>query len=165
MRSAATALRNLSVDRPALPRQTVHNSLHNRSNRFQHPSALAAAPRLSLQSKSATEVRVKYRANSPKSLGKTISDALWRRVNCRALTREQLREGLNCSASTIDNLMSGNHDPSGPILMALLAFADDALANEILEPTGCTVAKLCDRRAAALKKVAEGMAELRAAEG
>lgn len=98
--------------------------------------------------------------DNPRTLGRLVADALWRRINAGAITRKQLQHAIGVSEGTIDNLMSGNGDPSGRVLMALLSFFDSSFANEILAPTGCTVAKLSDARAAALRKVAEGMAEL-----
>lgn len=97
-----------------------------------------------------------------RTLRDRLAAALRRRVGIgKSVTPKQLAYALQLSAGTIDNLMNGNNDPSGRALMALLTFFDESFAAEILEPTGLTVAKLSDRRAAALRKVAEGMAELR----
>ena len=104
-------------------------------------------------------------ARFPERLGDRVSAALWRRINAGAINRKHLQHALGVSSGTIDNLLSGNSDPSGRVLMGLLTFFDSAFANEILAPTGCTVAKLSDARAAALRKVAEGMAELQRMEG
>lgn len=79
-----------------------------------------------------------------------------------AMTVKQLAHALRIDQQTVWKLLNGHNSPSGPVLMALFTFFDAAFANEILESTGCTVAKLSDRRAAALRKVAEGMAELKA---
>jgi len=167
--SAGLSIQN-TTGRSALQRHVSHDLSRKLSNRnysvgSQSVTSLPCPSAPSSQTQSVMEEAVKYRNNSPKSLGKRISDALWHRVNARALTRDDLRRGLGCSASTVDNLMSGNHDPSGPVLMALLAFADDALANEILQPTGCVLIKLCDRRAAAFQQIAEGMKALKALDG
>lgn len=97
-----------------------------------------------------------------RTLRERLAAALRRRVGIgKSITPKQLAYTLQLSAGTIDNLMNGNNDPSGRALMALLTFFDESFAAEILAPTGLTVAKLSDRRAAALRKVAEGMAELR----
>jgi transcriptional regulator with XRE-family HTH domain len=106
-----------------------------------------------------------YSQLSTRTLGENVSEALWRRMSTGAVSRKHLQKALGVSAGTIDNLLNGNSDPSGRVLMGLLSFFDASFANEILAPTGCTVAKLCDARAAALKKVAEGMAELHRSEG
>lgn len=101
----------------------------------------------------------------PRTLGVRISAALWRRINAGAINRKHLQHALGVSAGTIDNLLNGNTDPSGRVLMGLITFFDAAFCNEILEGTGCTVAKIGDARQAALRKVAEGLAELQRAEG
>lgn len=99
---------------------------------------------------------------SYRTLGNRIAAALRTRVgNGRAVTVKHLTHALQVSEQTVWNLLSGNNDPSGRVLMALLTFFDESFAAEILEPTGLTVAKLSDRKAAALRKVAEGMEELR----
>jgi transcriptional regulator with XRE-family HTH domain len=99
---------------------------------------------------------------SSRTIGKRVADALKRRVGAgRAVTIKQLAYAIRISEQTVWNLLSGNSDPSGRVLMGLLTFFDSAFANEILAPTGCTVAKLGDARAEALAKVAEGMEALR----
>lgn len=99
---------------------------------------------------------------SPRTIGKRVADALRRRVGSgHAVTIKQLAYAIRISEQTVWNLLSGNSDPSGRVLMGLLTFFDSAFANEILEPTGCAVAKLGDARADALAKVAEGMEALR----
>lgn len=99
---------------------------------------------------------------SSRTIGKRVADALRRRVGQgKAITIKQLAYSIHISEQTLWNLLSGNSDPSGRVLMGLLTFFDSAFANEILEPTGCTVAKLGDARAEALAKVAEGMEALR----
>ena len=97
-----------------------------------------------------------------RTLRDRLAVALRRRVGIgKAITPKQLAYALRLSPGTIDNLLNGNNDPSGRALMALLTFFDASFANEILEPTGCTVAKLSDARAEALRKIAQGMEELR----
>ena len=102
------------------------------------------------------------RSVSCEPLHRTLRDrlavALRRRVGIgKAITPKQLAYALRLSPGTIDNLLNGNNDPSGRALMALLTFFDASFANEILEPTGCTVAKLSDAR--------RGFAEDRAGHG
>ena len=98
----------------------------------------------------------------PKTLRERLAAALRRRVGIgKAITPKQLAYATQLSGGTIDNLMSGHNDPSGRSLMALLTFFDESFAAEILEPTGLSFAKLNDRRAAALRQVAEGMETLR----
>jgi transcriptional regulator with XRE-family HTH domain len=148
---------------PSKPLRKITGTLHQ----FRAPSP--ACPSSTTPSVAAPEhaagERPLYLPELPKTLGTYVSEALWRRINTGAITRKHLQYALGVSAGTIDNLLSGNGDPSGRVLMALLSFFDSAFANEILAPTGCTVAKLSDARAAALRKVAEGMAELQQMEG
>lgn len=158
--TAATALALDYSTREALQRHT-HHHLTGNVTQFSHSV-------ISLPSSHAEHVMREHPMSSDDStrtLGKRISDALWRRINAGAITRKHLRDALGCSLGTVDNLLSGYNDPSGRILMALLTFFDESFANEILAPTGCTVAKLSDRRAAALQKIAAGMAELKSLEG
>lgn len=99
---------------------------------------------------------------SYRTLGKLIAAALRDRVgNGKAVTIKQLSFALHISEQTVWNLLAGNSDPSGRVLMGLLSFFDAGFANQILQPTGCTVAKVCDKRAEALKKISEGMEVLR----
>jgi hypothetical protein len=97
-----------------------------------------------------------------RTIQQSISVALRKRVGPgTGLTVKQLAYTLRIDQQTVWKLLNGYNAPSGPVLMALLTFFDASFANEILEPTGCTVAKITDARAVALRKVAEGMAELR----
>ena len=101
---------------------------------------------------------------SSKTFGELIAASLRKRVGVgRAVTVKQLAYALQVSEQTVWNLLSGNKSsgPSGRVLMKLLTFFDAAFANEILAPTGCTVAKVTDARAVALRKAAEAMDELR----
>lgn len=101
---------------------------------------------------------------SSRTFGELIAAALRKRVGVgRAITVKQLSYALQISEQTVWNLLSGNKSsgPSGRVLMALLTFFDAAFCNEILAGTGCTVAKLTDARAEALRKISEGMATLR----
>lgn len=79
------------------------------------------------------------------------------------LHRKQLCEALRISGNTLDNWLSANHEPRGRHVMALLQFFDDAFAREISHGT---VTKITDRRAMeAIRKIAEGQAELAALTG
>lgn len=106
------------------------------------------------------------RAMSPgenhKTLGELVAAALARRIGY-GITRKQLKHALNVSTGTIDNLLSGNTDPSPRVFMSLLQFFDTAFANEVLAQSGLTVVKLAEVRAA--EKVIQGLAELQAAQG
>lgn len=68
----------------------------------------------------------------PKTLGERVSAALNRRLFPNtSMTRKQLTDALKISAGTMDNLLSGNHDPSGRVLDKLIAFFRDPFINEI----------------------------------
>lgn len=142
----------------ALQSEGSHQSSRDGSNRLH-----LVAPVLHPETRCET-APMSYLRNSER-LGDKVSAALWRRINAGAINRKHLQHALGVSAGTIDNLLNGNTDPSGRVLMGLITFFDAAFANEILEGTGCTVAKIGDARAAALRKVAEGMAELQRMEG
>jgi DNA-binding XRE family transcriptional regulator len=95
-------------------------------------------------------------------LPELLSAALKRRMTpTSGLTDIVLAHALGVSRQTVWTWLNGVNQPKGHHLMALLTFFDASFANEILEPTGCTVAKLCNRRAEALRKISEGMAALR----
>lgn len=82
------------------------------------------------------------------------------------LTDIILAHAIGVSRQTVWTWLNGINQPKGHHLVALIGFFDSSFANELLGPTaGCTVAKLSDVRADALRKVAEGMAELKAMEG
>jgi hypothetical protein len=123
----------------------------------------AVAPRVT--EKRDTEARVETLTNSS-SLPELLKRALERRLNGTGLTDAILARELKVSRQTVWTWLNGINQPKGHHLVALINFFDSAFANEILGPTaGLTVAKLCDRRAAALLKVAEGLAELKAIGG
>jgi hypothetical protein len=101
-----------------------------------------------------------------RTIPELIAVALTKRVGPgKAMTVKQLAYALRVDQQTVWKLLNGYNSPSGPVLMALLSFFGADFANEILGSTGCVVAKLSDARADALRKVAEGMAELKAIEG
>jgi hypothetical protein len=98
-----------------------------------------------------------------KTLGERVADALRRRLFPHTnLTRKQLQDALKCSAGTMDNLLGGNHDPSGRILDKLVAFFRDSFVNEIwgAHNIHCLDTRAAEK-AAALRKLAEAHEELR----
>jgi hypothetical protein len=98
-----------------------------------------------------------------KTLGERVSSALRRRLFPHTnLTRKQLQDALKCSVGTMDNLLSGNHDPSGRILDKLVAFFRDGFVNEVWGANNIhCICTLHDQRAAALRKLQEAQEELR----
>ena len=68
----------------------------------------------------------------PKTLGERVSLSLKRRLFPNTnLTRKQLQDALRISPGTMDNLLSGNHDPSGRVLDKLVAMFRDPFINEV----------------------------------
>jgi DNA-binding transcriptional regulator YiaG len=120
---------------------------------------------VSSDAKHATERRVE-KITKPSGLPELLSAALKRRMTpTSGLTDIMLAHALGVSRQTVWTWLNGINQPKGHHLVALINFFDASFANEILGPTaGCTVAKLCDARASALLKVAEGLAELKAME-
>jgi hypothetical protein len=98
-----------------------------------------------------------------KTLGERVSAALRRRLFPHTnLTRKQLQDALKCSVGTMDNLLSGHHDPSGRILDKLVAFFRDGFVNEVWGANNIhCICTLHDQRAAALRKLQEAQEELR----
>jgi transcriptional regulator with XRE-family HTH domain len=47
------------------------------------------------------------------------------------LTRKQLQHALGISTGTMNNLLSGQHDPSGRVLDKLVEFFRDGFINEV----------------------------------
>jgi hypothetical protein len=67
-----------------------------------------------------------------KTLGERVSAALTKRLFPHTnLTRKQLQHALGISIGTMDNLLSGHHDPSGRILDKLVSFFRESFINEI----------------------------------
>ncbi len=97
-----------------------------------------------------------------RTIPELIAAALTKRVGPgKAMTVKQLAHALRIDQQTVWKLLNGYNSPSGPVLMALISFFDSSFANEILGATGCTVAKVSDARAEALRKYAEAQEELR----
>jgi transcriptional regulator with XRE-family HTH domain len=105
-----------------------------------------------------------YLPSDNRTLGERIARALGRRIGY-GITRKQLQHALNVSSGTVDNLLSGHQDPSPRVFMALLQFFDAAFAHEILAPSGFTVVKLSDVRAAeAVERYIQSVQALKALE-
>ena len=104
---------------------------------------------------------------SPNSLKERLAEALRRRVGVgRGVTIKQLAYSIRVSEATAWNLLNGNNEPRGTVLLELIRFFDSAFANEIMAGTGATIVKLQDQRALdAVRKIAEGVEELKAMEG
>lgn len=97
------------------------------------------------------------------SLPELLSAALRRRMTAATgLTDIILAHALGVSRQTVWTWLNGVNQPKGHHLVAMIRFFDSSFANEILGPTAnCTVVKLGDARATALRKVADGLEELR----
>lgn len=98
-----------------------------------------------------------------KTLGERVADALRRRLfPSTSLTRQQLKHALRISEGTMNNLLSGHHDPSGRVLDKLIAFFRDSFINEVWG--GNNIHCICTRapeKAAAAKRLVEAHEELR----
>ena len=104
-----SAVRALSFDdlyprANALQRKVSHQSLCDFSDVL-HRSSLS-------RPETKRESGTMSLAENPRTLGKRISDALWRRINSGAITRKHLQHALGVSNGTIDNLLGGYSDPS-----------------------------------------------------
>lgn len=98
------------------------------------------------------------------SLPTLLKNALERRLYPNSnLHRKQLCAALGVSGNTVSNWLSGNNEPQGGHLMALIRFFDSSFAQEISQGH---VTKITDRRAMeAIRKMVEAQAELTAALG
>lgn len=107
-----------------------------------------------------------YSLSEPKVLGLPIllKRALERRLYPNSnLHRKQLSYELRVSPNTIDNWLSGNNEPRGSHIMALIRFFDSSFAQEISQGH---VTKITDQRAMeAIRKMVEAQEELRQALG
>ncbi len=99
-----------------------------------------------------------------KTLGERVAVALRRRLFPNTnLTRKQLQDALKCSVGTLDNLLSGHHDPSGRMIDALVAFFRDGFVNEVWGGHNIhCICTLAEQRADRVRRIAELQAELRA---
>lgn len=80
----------------------------------------------------------------------------------KALTIKQVAGAIGCSDATIENLMgSGTSEPSSRVLRELMLFFDDSFANEIWGCDGFVIVRLNDKRAEAMRRIAEAQEELR----
>lgn len=67
-----------------------------------------------------------------RTLSQRIQYAIERRLFPHTnLTRKQLQHALGISTGTMNNLLGGNHDPSGRVLDRLVAFFRDSFINEV----------------------------------
>jgi transcriptional regulator with XRE-family HTH domain len=100
----------------------------------------------------------------PKTLGERVAVALKRRLFPNTnMTRKQLQDALKCSVGTMDNLLSGNHDPSGRILDRLVSLFRESFVNEVWGAHNIhCISTLQEKRVAALRKIEEAQQELRA---
>jgi hypothetical protein len=117
-----------------------------------------------IQSPSAAEVRLKDIKMSygelPKTLGARVAGALKRRLFPKTnLTRQQLQHALRISKGTMDNLLSGNHDPSGPTMDKLIAMFRDGFINEVWGAHN--IHCICTRAQEKAARIAELHEELR----
>lgn len=105
-------------------------------------------------------------ADDPKTLGKRIAFALWNRINAGALTRKHLQIDLGISEGTVDNLLSGNGNPSGPVIDALIAVLRAPFVNEVWGHHNIyCISRHDEKRAELLRKREEIEAELQRMEG
>jgi transcriptional regulator with XRE-family HTH domain len=98
-----------------------------------------------------------------KTLGERVSAALNRRLFPNTnLTRKVLADALKISAGTMDNLLKGEHDPSGRVLDKLIAFFRDPFINEVWGGHNIhCIDTRAPERAAAVALVITATAELR----
>jgi hypothetical protein len=95
-----------------------------------------------------------------KTLGERVKLALQRRLFPHTnLTRKQLQDALKCSVGTMDNLLSGHHDPSGRTLDKLVAFFRDGFVNEVWGAHN--IHCICTRAQEKAARIAELHEELR----
>jgi hypothetical protein len=99
-------------------------------------------------------------ADLPKTLGERVKLALQRRLFPKTnLTRQQLQHALRISKGTMDNLLSGNHDPSGPTMDKLIALFRDGFINEVWGAHN--IHCICTRAQEKAARIAELHEELR----
>lgn len=98
-----------------------------------------------------------------KTLGERVAGALQRRLFPNTnLTRKQLQSGLHISVGTMDNLLSGHHDPSGRVLDKLVAFFRESFVNEIWGAHNIhCIDTRSHQKAAALQRIHDATEELR----
>lgn len=106
-------------------------------------------------------------SQSDRPFRERVRDALRARLHPNTnLHAKQLAYILHLSEPTIWNLLSANNEPSGRTIDKLVSFFKDQFINEIW---GCHNIVCLDRgdekRADAMRRIAEAHAELRAMEG
>lgn len=111
--------------------RVTHNSVRPIAQRTQslHRYPLEAPP---FDTEAMSKGRGMHYGSLSKTLGERVSAALTRRLFPNTnLTRKQLQSAIGISVGTMDNLLSGHHDPSGRVLDKLVAFFKDSFINEI----------------------------------
>lgn len=98
-----------------------------------------------------------------KTLAERVQYAIERRLFPNTnLTRQQLAHALRISAGTMNNLLSGSHDPSGRVLDKLVAFFRDGFINEVWGAHNIhCIDTRAPEKAAAVALVITAQAELR----
>jgi transcriptional regulator with XRE-family HTH domain len=101
--------------------------------------------------------------NISNTLGEKIRSALVRRMFPNTnLTRKQVLHALDISAGTLNNLQSGERDPSGPTLQKLIDFFGASFLHEVFGgPNIIVIDPREGRKSDALRKMAEAHEELR----
>jgi hypothetical protein len=127
-------------------------NIHQVARHSLSPSANSLKPK---------EVPMSYAADN-RTLSKRTQYAIERRLFPHTnLTRKQLQHALGISTGTMNNLLSGNHDPSGRVLDKLVAFFREGFVNEVWG--GNNIHCICTRapeKAAAVALVITATAEL-----
>lgn len=102
-------------------------------------------------------------ANINKTLGEKIRSAIGQRMFPNTnLTRKQIIHALDISQGTMNNLLSGEHDPSGRVLHKLVEFFGAGFLQEIFGgPNIIVIDPREGRKSDALRKMAEAHEELR----
>jgi hypothetical protein len=139
------------------PRQQFPSNLTDRPQGHALPSLIEISNAIEI----ALEQRAMSQANSRRTLGKRIADSLRLRINNGSLRRKELPVMLDCSESTIDNLLSNLTEPSSPIIDKLMEKMDASFCNEIWAPAGIVVFKLSDARAEAIREANAALDKVR----
>lgn len=110
-----------------------------------------------------TETMTNHYGKLPKTLGEKIRSAIVRRMfPSTNLTRKQVIHALDISAGTMDNLLSGERDPSGRVLHKLVDFFGAAFLQEVFGGPNILVIDPNDaRKADALRRFVDAQDELR----
>lgn len=161
--TAAMALALDHSTREALQRHAHHHLTSNVSE-FSHsviPFPSSHPKDVTEDDLNSTQTNSQFRENFPQLFADTLRRRLYPNSN---LHIKQLAYAVRRSEATVYSWLAGNRSPRGEDLMECITFFGAAFASELLASTGCMVVRLDDRRAAALQKIAAGMAELKAME-